>query len=93
MNEYQREELIRDVERSPGRRNRLLNELNISRTTYYRWRRAYDESGLDGVIRGRPVARRIWNKLLAEEEERIVKIAKLHPELSPRLLAIKITDE
>jgi len=39
------------------------------------------------------VAKRIWNKLLPEEEERIVKIAKLHPELSPRLLAIKITDE
>jgi len=93
MNEYQREELIRDVEKVPRRRSKLLNELKISRTTYYRWRRAYDESGVEGVIRGKPVAKRIWNKLLAGEEERIVEIAKLHPELSPRLLAIKITDQ
>jgi len=93
MNEYQREELIRDVEKIPRQRSRLLKELKISRTTYYRWRRAYDESGIEGVIRGKPVAKRIWNKLLPEEEARIVKIAKGHPELSPRLLAIKITDE
>jgi len=93
MNEYQKEELIRDVEQIPRQRSKLLKELKISRTTYYRWRRAYDESGIEGVIRGKPVAKRIWNKLLLEEEERIVKIAKGHPELSPRLLAIKITDE
>jgi len=86
MNQYHREELIRDLERAPGRRSNLLNELKISRTTYYRWRRAYDESGLEGVIKGKPVAKRIWNKLLPEEEERIIKIAKLHPELSPRPL-------
>jgi len=93
MNEYQREELIRDVEKISGHRSRLLNELNISRTTYYRWRRAYDESGLEGVVKRKPMAKRIWNKLLPEEEDKIVEVAKLHPELSPRLLAVKITDQ
>jgi putative transposase len=93
MDEYQREDLIKDVEKTPGRRSRLLKELKISRTTYYRWRKAYDESGLDGITKEKPVARQIWNKLLPEEEERVVEIAKLLPELSPRLLAIKITDE
>jgi len=93
MNEYQREELIRDVEKTPGERSRLLSELQISRSTYYRWRRAYDEDGLDGIARGKPVARRIWNKLMPEEEEKILAYARGHPELSSRLLAVKITDE
>jgi len=93
MNEHQREELIKDVEMTPGRRSRLLKELQISRTTYYRWRRCYDESGLDGISRRKPVAKRIWNRLTPEEESRILEVAKLHPELSPRLLAVKITDE
>jgi putative transposase len=93
MNEYQREDLIKDVENTPGRRSRLLQELQISRTTYYRWRNSYDESGLDGITKGKPVAKRIWNKLTPEEEVRILAVAKLHPELSSRLLAIKVTDE
>jgi len=93
MNEHQREDLIKDVEKTPGRRSRLLNELQISRTTYYRWRNSYDESGLDGITKGKPVAKRIWNKLTPEEELRILAVAKQHPELSPRLLAVKITDE
>jgi len=93
MNEYQREDLIKDVEKTPRGRSRLLNELQVSRTTYYRWRRAYDENGLEGISKGKPMAKRTWNKLTPDEEEQIVEVAKLHPELSPRLLAIKITDE
>lgn len=93
MDEYQKEELIHDVEKTPGRRSRLLNELQISRTTYYRWRNSYDENGMDGLNKRKPVAKRIWNKLTPQEEERILAVAKNHPELSPRLLVLKITDE
>jgi transposase InsO family protein len=93
MDEYQREDLIKDVEKTPGRRSRLLKDLQISRTTYYRWRRSYDENGMDGLSKGKPMAKRIWNKLTPEEAERILAVARYHPELSPRLLALKITDE
>jgi hypothetical protein len=37
--------------------------------------------------------RRIWNRLTAAEVERVFEVARLHPELSPTLLAVKITDE
>ncbi len=93
MDEHQKEELIHDVEKTPGRRSGLLNELAISRTTYYRWRKSYDENGMDGLNKRKPVAKRIWNKLMPQEEERILAVARYHPELSPRILAIKITDE
>jgi putative transposase len=93
MDEYQREDLIKKVENLHGRRKRILNELQVPRSTYYHWRRSYDESGLDGISRGKPVAKRIWNKLSPEEETRVFEIARRHPELSSRLLAVKITDE
>jgi putative transposase len=93
MNEYMREDLIKKVEDHRGRRKRILGELNVPRSTYYHWRKSYDESGMDGLSKGKPVARRNWNKLAPEEETRVLVIARGHPELSSRLLAIKITDE
>lgn len=46
-----------------------------------------------GMEKHKPVARRIWNRLTAEEEAAVITAAKAHPELSPRLLAVRITDE
>jgi transposase InsO family protein len=37
--------------------------------------------------------RRVWNKLGPDEAERVLEIALQNPELSPRLLAVKITDD
>lgn len=93
MNEYLRKDLIRDVEGQAGRRGRFLKELNIPRSTYYHWRRSYDKGGIFGLIKTKPVAKMVWNRLFLDEENRVLEIAMLHPELSPRLLAIKITDE
>ena len=93
MDEYQREDLIKKVELEEGRRAKVLGDLGIPRSTYYKWRRTYDEDGLPGLAKTKPTARRIWNRLTEDEVKRVLKIARLHPELSPRLLAIKITDE
>jgi transposase InsO family protein len=41
----------------------------------------------------RRAPKRIWNRLSAYERSRVLAVAKGHPELSCRLLAIKITDE
>ena len=71
----------------------MLEELEIPRSTYYKWRKAFEEHGLGGLIKMKPSARRIWNRLTAWETEKVLEIARLHPELSPRLLAVKITDE
>ena len=71
----------------------VLDGLKIPRSTYYKWRKAYDENGLSGLIRRKPACRRIWNRLTACEEERVLEISRYHPELSSRLLSVKITDE
>jgi len=86
-------DLIEKVECQRGRRSKILQELKIPRSTYYKWRKAYEGYGLEGLIKMKPSARRIWNRLAAGETEKVLEIARLHPELSPRLLAVKITDE
>ena len=93
MDEYQREDLIRKVELKEGHRAKVLNDLNIPRSTYYKWRRTYDEDGLPGLAKTKPQAKRVWNRLAEKEIFRVLEIARLHPELSSRLLAVKITDE
>lgn len=93
MDEYQREDLIKKVELKEGHRAKVLEDLNIPRSTYYKWRRTYDEAGLPGLAKTKPQAKRVWNRLAEKEVSRVLEIARLHPELSQRLLAIKITDE
>ena len=92
MNPEQRMDLVKKVELQEGRRNEVLEDLGISRSTYYHWRKAYDRHGLEGLRKMKPGAKRIWNRISASEETKVLAIAKLHPELSPRLLAVKITD-
>ncbi len=93
MDEHNREDLIKKVELFEGHRSEVLEDLGIPRSTYYKWRRAYDEDGIMGLEKTKPGAKRIWNRLHDNEVKRVLEIAKLHPELSPRLLAVKITDE
>lgn len=93
MEEYQREDLIRKVESKKRHRIRVLDELGIPRSTYYKWRKTYDEDGIVGLSKTKPSAKLVWNRLAPDERKRIIEIARLYPELSPRLLSVKITDE
>jgi putative transposase len=88
-----REDLIWRVEGQRGRRSKMLELLRIPRSTYYKWRKGYRGDGLEGLRKRKPSTRRIWNRLMVGEKERVMEIARLHPELSSRLLAVKITDE
>jgi transposase InsO family protein len=93
MDGKSREDLIVKVEGQKGRRGKVLDELTIPRSTYYQWRKAYEQKGVSGLKKTKPSAKRIWNRLTAEEAQQVLTIARLHPELSSRLLAVKITDE
>src|SRR5512136_2603169 len=88
-----KEDLIWRVEAQRGHRSQVLNELRIPRSTYYKWRKGYRGDGLEGLTKRKPLARRVWNRLMVGERERVLEVARLHPELSSRLLAVKITDE
>lgn len=80
------------VEGQKGRRGKVLKDLDIPRSTYYTWRKAYEEEGMAGLTKAKTLARRVWNRLTGQEEKRVLEVARLHPELSSRLLALKITD-
>jgi len=93
MDGYQREDLIKKVELKDGHRTKMLDDLGIPRSTYYKWRRTYDDDGMPGLEGIKPIARRIWNRLADTEIKKVLEVARLHPERSPRLLSVKITDE
>jgi len=93
MDGHDREDLIKKVELFEGHRAEVLDGLGIPRSTYYKWRKTYDEDGMVGLEKTKPKAKRIWNRLHEDEIKRVLEIARLHPELPPRLLAVKITDE
>lgn len=93
MDGNQREDLIKKVELQDGHRAKVLDGLGIPRSTYYKWRRTYDDDGMPGLEGIKPIAMRIWNRLADTEIKKVIEVARLHPELSPRLLSVKITDE
>jgi transposase InsO family protein len=93
MNADEKADLIRKVDLFEGSREKVLKSLKIKRSTFYKWRRVYDEYGVEGLTKLKAGAKRIWNKLTDAETKEILKVARNHPELSPRLLSVKITDE
>jgi putative transposase len=92
MDGQRRGDLIEKVEFQRGCRWEILQELKIPRSTYYQWRKVYEQEGIADLQKVRSGGR-VWNRLMAAEVDRVLAVARLHPELSSRLLAVKITDE
>lgn len=93
MDERQIADLLWKVEVYKGKKSEILWELGIPRSTYYKWRKAFRAKGQEGLKRTPSARQRIWNRLLPEERDKVLSVAKSHPELASRLLAVKITDE
>lgn len=93
MTGAERAALIRELEAHPGERRGRLKKLGIPASTYYHWRRVYAEGGPEALDKAAAPPRPGWNRLRSDEEAMVLSEAKDHPELSPRLLAVKITDE
>lgn len=92
MKPIQRAGLIEAIEsRGPGRRQRLA-DVDMPPSTYYAWRRRYEEHGTDGLEhRGR--GRQAWNRITDREKAMVLRAAHSRPELSPRLLAVHLLDD
>ena len=71
-------------------KRQALVEMGIPRSTYYRWRQ---EQRCDGLKSHSGNRGRSWNRIMPEEEERILTTAREFPELSSRQLATWITDK
>jgi transposase InsO family protein len=90
MKPQEKAALIALVRGSPLPRKQVLTQLGLPRSTYYRWcRRRGAAISLEDE---KPGARVPWNRLRPEEEQTVLALARASPELSPRELALQITD-
>jgi transposase len=88
----EKEEIIRLVEGSDRGVNHTLKELGIHKSTFYKWYKAYLDKGIAGLlIKGR--SRRQWNAIPESQKQLVIEVALEYSYLSPRELAVKITDE
>ena len=85
-------EIIRIVQDSELGVKRTLEELGISRSTFYEWYKRYLEEGYEGLKPKESQRRSFWNKIPDQEREKVVETALEKEDLSPRELACHITD-
>ena len=81
MSATEKMEVIEKVATSPLPKSKVLSQLGVPRSTYYRWLKRRDEQDLeDQAGGGRPP----WNRLTPDEVERVLEAAQEMPELSSR---------
>lgn len=88
----EKQEIINLVDHSDLGVNRTLKQLGVNKSTFYKWYNAYLNKGQEG-LKGRRGTRQQWNSIPEEQRQLVVEVALEHPVLSPRELAVKITDE
>src|SRR4030095_3918139 len=86
-------EIIELVEQSHLPAKRALDKLGIPRATFYRWYDRYREGGIDALADHRSRPNRVWNRIPNDVRGQIIDLALELPELSPRELAVRFTDE
>jgi RNA-directed DNA polymerase len=91
--EAEKSEILHLVEHSSLPVKRTLTELQVPRSTFYRWYKQYQEEGPDGLIDHRPNPRQLWNRIPKEVRQQVVDLALQYPDRSPRQLAWLFTDE
>ena len=89
----ERAEIIRLVEQSHLPAKRTLDKLGIPRATFYRWCDRYGEGGIEALADHRSRPDRVWNRIPDDVRGQIIDLALERPELSPRELAVRFTDE
>jgi len=86
-------EVIRMVEESNLSVKKTLEEIGVSRSSFYRWYDLYLSGGLDALESESKAPKQFWNKLPESVKEQCIDIALQYPEKTPRELAWHITDE
>jgi putative transposase len=73
-------EVLRAVEGAGLPVKQVLSQLSIAKSTYYRWRQSFRQRG------------RTWNQILPQERDKVLEIALMFPDWSPRQVSWHITD-
>jgi len=88
-----RVEIICLVEGSHLPARRTLEILGIARSSFYRWYDRYQQGGPEALADRPSRPDRVWNRIPDVVREQIIDMALDCPELSPRELAVRFTDE
>jgi len=91
--EAEKREIIHLVEHSALSVKKTLEELQVPRSTFYRWYKQYLQEGEAGLVDHRPNPHQIWNRIPQEVKQQVVELALEHPDRSPRQIAWLFTDE
>jgi transposase InsO family protein len=86
-------EIIRLVERSHLPVRRTLRHLGVPPATFYRWYDRHQTGGPEALADRPSRPGRVWNRIPDATRERIVELALAEPELSPRELAVRFTEQ
>ena len=70
-----------------------MEKLGIPRATFYRWYDLYQRGGPEALEDHPFRPSRIWNRIPDEVRAKVIALALEQPELSPRELAVRFTDE
>jgi len=89
----EKREIIHIVEHSALSVTETLKELDVPRSSFYRWYGAYLEEGEEGLIEKRPRPRQFWNRIPDTVRKQVVDLALEHPDQSSRQLAWLFTDQ
>jgi putative transposase len=85
-------EIIKIVEQSHLSARKTLEQIGVSRATFYRWYEQYQAGGPEALEDWPSQPSRIWNRIPDEIRTQIIDLALEQPELSPRELAVRFTD-
>src|SRR5215212_8636228 len=86
-------EIIRLVAQSHLPVRRTLEMLGIPRATFYRWYDLYQTGGPEALEDRPSRPSRVWNRIPDEIRRQVIALALDQPELSPREVAVRFTDE
>ena len=89
MSGAEKAEVLTKVASSGLPKRRVLGELGVARSTYYRWLRRKEQQGLEDYAGG---GKPPWNRLTSREVDNVLSAAREMPELSCRQLAAWVTD-
>ena len=86
-------EIIRLVEQSHLPVRRTLEKLGIPSATFYRWVELHQTGGPEALEDRPSRPSRVWNRIPDEIRAKVIALALEQPELSPRELGVRFTDE
>lgn len=92
MSTQEKIEMLRLTMGSSSSIRKTLDALELPKSTYYRWRYKWRQMGLLGLRDTRPKRHGSWNKLLPDQQTKIIDIATENQDWPCRQISFYITD-